>query len=459
MNNTTGSNNTAVGINALSNSTVSESNVAVGTNSQVQTTTGTRNTSVGVEALGGKQNLGQALTGNDNIAVGYQALYLNTAGNHNIAVGNNALANATGSYRNTAIGNSALFSMTDGAAITYPGEYYKGQNVAVGYESLKFSDGGFNTAIGVQALAGAATIGIGNSNIGAPASLSKAAYNVAIGYRAGVTIRNGIGNILIGSIDEISPQIMDGNRNIIIGGQINAGGVDRNGDGQLAIGNYIYGSNGNLGLGKGILAQLTSGRFTREPSTVLDIDNGTNNGAIRIVDGTQGTGKVLTSDANGVGTWQNPSGNNITIEELPFDGTSHRLTTHLKPGIYKYEIFDGRCSGYGNVVFKRNGIDQIYHTNDNVNPKAGILRILSETDVLSMTMNIRTCSGPPTVEGGAPLVVFTQLPPLLLPNPEDCSSYFEKIDVPVLKYCPDGLHFNPKCDCCDSPQNAGCEDY
>lgn len=43
------------------------------------------------------------------------------------------------------------------------------------------------------------------------------------------------------------------------------------------------------------------------PATKLDIYNGTTNGAIKIVDGTQGVGKVLMSDANGVGTWVMPN--------------------------------------------------------------------------------------------------------------------------------------------------------
>lgn len=43
------------------------------------------------------------------------------------------------------------------------------------------------------------------------------------------------------------------------------------------------------------------------PTTKLDINNGSTNGAIKIVDGTQGVGKVLTSDANGLGTWQPPA--------------------------------------------------------------------------------------------------------------------------------------------------------
>ena len=51
---------------------------------------------------------------------------------------------------------------------------------------------------------------------------------------------------------------------------------------------------GNVGIG------------TTTPTTKLEINNGATAGAIKIVDGTQGDGKVLTSDANGVGTWKTP---------------------------------------------------------------------------------------------------------------------------------------------------------
>lgn len=50
-------------------------------------------------------------------------------------------------------------------------------------------------------------------------------------------------------------------------------------------------ANGKVGIG------------TNLPNTLLEINNGSTNGAIKIVDGTQGVNKVLTSDANGVGTW------------------------------------------------------------------------------------------------------------------------------------------------------------
>lgn len=60
-------------------------------------------------------------------------------------------------------------------------------------------------------------------------------------------------------------------------------------------------SNGNVGIG------------TTTPATKLEVNNGTTNGAIKIVDGTQGDGKVLMSDANGVGTWQSPASIRPTI--------------------------------------------------------------------------------------------------------------------------------------------------
>ena len=43
---------------------------------------------------------------------------------------------------------------------------------------------------------------------------------------------------------------------------------------------------------------------TYKPGAKLEINNGTTAGAVKIVDGTQGAGKVLTSDANGLATWK-----------------------------------------------------------------------------------------------------------------------------------------------------------
>ena len=42
---------------------------------------------------------------------------------------------------------------------------------------------------------------------------------------------------------------------------------------------------------------------TASPTAPLEINNGSTAGALKIIDGTQGLGKVLSSDANGVATW------------------------------------------------------------------------------------------------------------------------------------------------------------
>lgn len=83
---------------------------------------------------------------------------------------------------------------------------------------------------------------------------------------------------------------------------------------------------------------------TIAPSTKLDIYNGTA-GAIRIADGTQGAEKVLTSNADGVGTWQNVSVNNITgvtpDKVTPFGTTDKYMNSYieLKPG--KWFVYMG----------------------------------------------------------------------------------------------------------------------
>lgn len=55
----------------------------------------------------------------------------------------------------------------------------------------------------------------------------------------------------------------------------------------------VDGANNRVGIG------------TTTPSVPLEINNGTTAGALKITDGTQGLGKVLTSDPAGVATWSN----------------------------------------------------------------------------------------------------------------------------------------------------------
>jgi len=92
--------------------------------------------------------------------------------------------------------------------------------------------------------------------------------------------------------------------------------------------------NGNVGIGE------------PTPSRLLHVNSATA-GAVRIVDGTQATGRVLTSDTNGVGTWQPVGINNIvgyisnvgvTVDYTtgPYLQTGSSIT--LPPGRYAVNV-------------------------------------------------------------------------------------------------------------------------
>lgn len=58
---------------------------------------------------------------------------------------------------------------------------------------------------------------------------------------------------------------------------------------------FVITDNGYIGVG------------TTTPTTRFEINNETTNGAIKIADGNQAVGKILVSDANGIGSWQLPN--------------------------------------------------------------------------------------------------------------------------------------------------------
>jgi hypothetical protein len=72
--------------------------------------------------------------------------------------------------------------------------------------------------------------------------------------------------------------------------------------------NLTISGTGNVGIG------------TASPSVKLEVNNGTTAGALKIVDGTQGVGKVLVSDANGIATWKDTTGNPIIINSTVGNG-------------------------------------------------------------------------------------------------------------------------------------------
>src|SRR5262249_35499108 len=70
--------------------------------------------------------------------------------------------------------------------------------------------------------------------------------------------------------------------------------------GWTSAGTSLYNSNsGNVGIG------------TSSPDTKLHIS-----GAIKVADGSQGAGKVLTSDANGLASWQTPANVSVKADKV-----------------------------------------------------------------------------------------------------------------------------------------------
>ena len=127
--NTTASNNTAVGASSLTANTTGTKNVAVGYQALSSNTTADQNTAVGFWAL--KDNT----TGVNNTAVGEDALRVCTTGQQNTGVGCEALLACTTGIGNTGIGEEAQGSTTTGENNTSLGRH-AGYNVTTGDNNL-----------------------------------------------------------------------------------------------------------------------------------------------------------------------------------------------------------------------------------------------------------------------------------------------------------------------------------
>ena len=187
--------NTFVGLSAGQSNTVGSANSAYGYQALMTNADGTANTATGYQTL----NLNTS--GSFNTATGYQSLLANTTGASDTATGYQSLStNSTGS-NNAAYGNLSLQSNTTGS-----------NNTAYGSRSLRFvTVGSFNTASGYQSLLNV----VAGQN------------NTALGYQAGTNLSSASSSIIIGA---------------------NVSAPSATIDGQLNIGNLIYGSglyNGN----------------------------------------------------------------------------------------------------------------------------------------------------------------------------------------------------------------------
>jgi hypothetical protein len=196
-----GADNTALGVQALENTTTGVDNTASGIQALLFNTTGFWNTASGAFALA------HNTTGNSNTASGFQPLVNNTTGSFNTASGANALLFNTTGNDNTASGTNALFSNTTGAYNTASGMnalYYNTtgiNNTASGVNALlSNTTGNENTASGVQAL-NSNSVGYQNTAAGFKAVFNNTTGNgnTAVGYLALFSNTTGLNNIGIGN--------------------------------------------------------------------------------------------------------------------------------------------------------------------------------------------------------------------------------------------------------------------
>jgi hypothetical protein len=175
----TGVQNTALGFNALLNSTTGTGNTATGTNALFSNIAGHGNTAMGVGAL-------QSNNANNNTAVGTLALFVNSTGIGNTATGYEALRSNSGGTNNTAFGSFALRNNT------------ANENTAIGTAALNANTGGSrNTAIGVSAMVqnnGFDNTAAGYLAMGGSVASFTGSGNTAIGRSALQSITSGSGN-------------------------------------------------------------------------------------------------------------------------------------------------------------------------------------------------------------------------------------------------------------------------
>ncbi|HEU0208169.1 MAG TPA: tail fiber domain-containing protein [Candidatus Udaeobacter sp.] len=367
--NTTGEGDTAVGYGALFSNTA-DANTAVGAYALFAHTIYSGNTAIGYEALytGGKWNntaigayalYSAGSIAEENTAIGFTTLAVNTSGSFNVATGNEALGNNISGSNNTATGYETLVSNQTG-----------NENTADGFQALLDTNGSYNTAIGSQTLVYNLTANY-NTAMGTGALYkSNADSNTATGYRALYSDTTGIRNTAIGATALY----------------LNATGIYNTASGNEA----LYSSNGNFNTGTGhraLYSDTTGGQNTATGANALYFNTAGNNNA---ADGTQALYNCTGSSNTGLGYrggYNLTTGsNNIDIANVGVAGESNKIrvgTQGSHNGTYIAGIY-GSTAASGIAVF----VDSTGHlgtTTSSARFKEGIkpMRNASE-DILSL---------------------------------------------------------------------------
>ncbi|MFA6516909.1 MAG: tail fiber domain-containing protein [Bacteroidia bacterium] len=251
----------------------------------------------------GNQTLRDLTTGHDNTAIGDEVLTFNRTGSQNTAVGEGAMFKNQSGDNNTASGYTALLNnqsghsnVANGVAALYSNPFLS-YLVAVGDSAL------YNTGLGFNAATPKGS-GIDNTALGSKSLLLNigGASNTGAGFHSLLNNTSGNGNTGIGRKALFANKT--GNDNTGLGHSANVASDTLNNATALGANAYVGASNsmvlGSISGVNSATASTNVGIGTTMPQERLHIV-----GKIKIVDGTEGLNKVLTSDANGVASWAN----------------------------------------------------------------------------------------------------------------------------------------------------------
>ena len=309
LSNTTGSLNVAYGQEALKSLTTQNRNSAFGYQSLTNNTSGNSNTGLGASTL--RSNLG----GSDNTAVGKDALFANVSGSSNLAFGSGALLNHASNDNNVAIGRDALNGNVNGATNVVIGNYAGYTNTGGSGNVFIGSSAGYNeTGSNKFYLANTSTtstplmygdFSTGNVGIGTATANAALQFNNTIAGRK-IVLWEGVNN---------DHQVYGfGLSSNTLRYQVDA-----------AVGNHIFYSGVNSTTSQELMRIQGNRRIginTAVPTATFEVT-----GTTKLVDGTQGAGKLLTSDAAGNASWQTSTswallGNAGTVPGTNFIGTT-----------------------------------------------------------------------------------------------------------------------------------------
>jgi hypothetical protein len=261
------------------------------------------------------QDAGLAMTssGTQNVAIGYQALKANTGGTDNVAVGNIAGTTLTTGTGNVALGSQALRYATTGGSNNAIG------NGALGALTTASNNIGIGAISGSRLTTGANNIYIGSSAgtyFGTGYDSNTTGRNsVLIGFDVRPNGNAETNQIVISGYNGSTGMVGLGSNTTTIGNSATTRAVIY---GSTSLSNLpataASGNGGDFSLEAqdGFTTGNTNGgNINLTPGTATG--TGTAgivkvNGQIQITGGNPGAGEVLVSDANGLATWSAPTG-------------------------------------------------------------------------------------------------------------------------------------------------------